>query len=270
MDPDQSNTSGHSLLASELRKFGTLRDEGFLSDEEFTAQKTAILAEDDERGLEPDDLTGDELTELADLVRTGVLTREEFDAQKAQLLWTFEDDEQNAEAPGQETLVVGAASSGVSSSRRQRMITVIVVALLVGAGLGIWRGTSSGPSTRSQFYKAWLALDATKSNPLSTQATRDDDALTTFALRVGNISFPAADVSDAHRVIRDALTVAQDDHNATWEPATSPTVCTSTSLSSPCLNSPGYAASWSYPASYSADLNAFNRDASALYAELGG
>ena len=144
-------------VADELRKLAKLRTNGYLTDEEFAEQKEAILGTSQDGDLTPEDLTADELENLAELVRSNVLTRDEFEAQKYQLLWRFEEDEDDLTTEVRRTaalLLAGGAvvttialfpayyAGGVSLASSAASVGYnipLIVGMILAAGLILWR-----------------------------------------------------------------------------------------------------------------------------------
>ena len=127
-------------LGDVLTRLGQLHTDGFLSDEEFTAQKELLLAAsvngdltDRELGVAAAEIT--KLEQLAGLVGTKVLTPEEFTTQKRRILRSATNTKPAADSRTARTQSTGLADLAQS---RVAMSLFAAAALLVVVSEVLW------------------------------------------------------------------------------------------------------------------------------------
>lgn len=135
---------------------------------------------------------------------------------------------------------------------------VLLVVIAVVGFIVILLARPSPPAPRTVLLSDWDRLNTATSFSATAPPSKRVAPLQRFAGQVGQLSLPGADASDAHTLIRAAITVSEDDSNAYW----------STDVGEMC--NLGTTGCWIYPTSYSADTSAFNADFRTLYADLGG
>jgi len=172
------------------------------------------------------------------------------------------------------------------NQRKVALLVAVAVALCAGGYLIVNANSSRSPG--SQLQSAWKSLVASNTKVTgAADLARNASALSTFAVSVGRITFPATDETTAHSVIHDAVAVATDTSAVTSNPARpaippsgEPASCyasTTTLQFEPpdpllCVNFPGYPGqptSVTYPSNFGSDVSALNRDVQTLFAELG-